>query len=509
MKKAKKNINSFNLKKQINEKNIYLIALTAFAISVLYSLSKTIGWQIYWDTPPIHYTAWRILNGERLYSDVYDVNWPGSHLIHMLAITIFGESDLGFRIFDFFWILFIGFSIFLLFSKNKPIEIISALFCFIAYYIGSNITMMQQREIHMLPFIILSLHFFANYFDKKGARNLIYSGFFLGFSFFIKPLSALLAAVLFIYLTIKSYQKISLKEYVKNSALFGIGFASLPAIISIWLYKQQALLDFFNIAYVIHFKLYSNLYSTPFDKILITFFKTNFYIIPLLLASIFYAFTNKIICSRFSIILLGVLYGILHLFAQKKGWGQHHVIFFSISILAGFYFFSDLIKINKLKTSYFFLRFCILTLFLLSPLYFIKENNLSAANMNEIKQLENDLSAITKPGDYVQPFETMDGIINAIYNLKLLVPARSLHNFIFFNSPNTSYGKKVIQNLKNDFVKRIQDKNVKIIVFKEWYDEYNHRNLFPEFYSILNSNYSLYKRSGTYLIYIKKDFKFN
>lgn len=509
MKKAKTNKTSFNLKNQIIEKNIYLIALTAFAISILYSLSKTIGWQIYWDTPPIHYTAWRILNGERLYSDVYDVNWPGSHLIHMLAISVFGESDLGFRIFDLFWILFIGFSIFLLFSKNKPVEVISAFFCFIAYYIGSNITIMQQREIHMLPFLILSLHFFASYFENKNSKQLIYSGLFLGYSFLIKPLSVLLAILLFIYLTKKSYKTISIKSYFDSVTLFSLGILICPLLISIWLYKQDSLIDFFNLAYVIHFDLYSGLYSSPFVKIVISFFNTNFYIIPLLLASTFYAFINKKVDSRFPIILLGVFYGILHLFAQKKGWGQHHVIFFNISTLAGFYFFSDFIKIKKHKTNYFFIRLCFLTLFLMSPLYFIKENNLRSDGIYEIKELESDLSKITKPGDYVQPFETMDGIINAIYNLKLLVPAKSLHNFMFFNEPSSDYGKKVIQDQKNDFFKRVKEKNVKIIVFKEWYLQDHFRNLFPEFYSLLDSNYSLYKKSGAYMIYVKNDSKFH
>src|SRR5262245_62946652 len=48
----------------------------------------------------MHYIAWRIGEGAVPYRDVFDMNFPGVYLLHLVALKLFGAGDAGWRAFD-------------------------------------------------------------------------------------------------------------------------------------------------------------------------------------------------------------------------------------------------------------------------------------------------------------------------------------------------------------------------------------------------------------------------
>ena len=58
------------------------------------------GWPLIHDAPLMHYVAWRIGRGAVPYRDLFDMNFPGVYLLHMLALRLFGAGCLGVQMFS-------------------------------------------------------------------------------------------------------------------------------------------------------------------------------------------------------------------------------------------------------------------------------------------------------------------------------------------------------------------------------------------------------------------------
>ena len=52
----------------------------------------------------MHYIAWRISEGAMPYRDLFDMNFPGVYLLHLVALELFGASNAGWRAFDLAWL---------------------------------------------------------------------------------------------------------------------------------------------------------------------------------------------------------------------------------------------------------------------------------------------------------------------------------------------------------------------------------------------------------------------
>jgi len=50
------------------------------------------GWPLIHDAPLMHYIAWRIGEGAVPYRDLFDMNFPGVYLVHVLAFRLFGAE---------------------------------------------------------------------------------------------------------------------------------------------------------------------------------------------------------------------------------------------------------------------------------------------------------------------------------------------------------------------------------------------------------------------------------
>ena len=81
------------------------IFLAAIAVGMAVSVALFVVWSWRWplvgDASLIHYIAFLIERGWAPYRDLGDMNMPGSFLIELAAMHVFGYGDLAWRIFDF------------------------------------------------------------------------------------------------------------------------------------------------------------------------------------------------------------------------------------------------------------------------------------------------------------------------------------------------------------------------------------------------------------------------
>src|SRR5947209_19304362 len=52
----------------------------------------------------MHYVAWLITQGAVPYRDVFEMNLPGVHLVHLAVIKTLGEGSVAWRLFDLGWL---------------------------------------------------------------------------------------------------------------------------------------------------------------------------------------------------------------------------------------------------------------------------------------------------------------------------------------------------------------------------------------------------------------------
>ena len=84
-----------------------VVRLTRLTVAASLTLSALLyflwswRWPLVGDASLIHYIAFLIERGWAPYRDLGDMNMPGSYLIEMAAMRVFGLGDLAWRIFDF------------------------------------------------------------------------------------------------------------------------------------------------------------------------------------------------------------------------------------------------------------------------------------------------------------------------------------------------------------------------------------------------------------------------
>ena len=81
---------------------LFRVALAAsLSISALLYFAWSWRWPLVGDASLIHYIGWLIERGWAPYRQLGDMNMPGSYLIEIAAMHVFGMGDLAWRLFDF------------------------------------------------------------------------------------------------------------------------------------------------------------------------------------------------------------------------------------------------------------------------------------------------------------------------------------------------------------------------------------------------------------------------
>jgi len=193
------------------------------------------------------------------YIGAWDSNFPGIYIIHRLAMALFGDRILGFRIFDFLVQLCCLAMIFALARKLTGSGTAAFVTCLLYgfYYLGRGRWDAGQRDAFVFAALLAAI-FCSVVLNRRIWLRAVLAGIFAGLAFLIRPtygLAWIVFGALFLLQAVREKRGPALAE------LLVFGFFCLAPSLLVVLYYWQAgyLLEMYRAIILYNFEVYSRL----------------------------------------------------------------------------------------------------------------------------------------------------------------------------------------------------------------------------------------------------------
>ena len=171
------------------------LILAASALLLAYLVWASRAWPLIHDAPLMHYIAWRSAEGAVPYRDLFDMNFPGIYLLHMVALGLFGAGDGGWRAFDLGWLVLTALAAAWLARPWGRLAAAGAALFVVVYHLAGGAWQAGQRDFLLCPFLLLGALGVARWAERPpGRSSLAWAGLALGAGITVKPHAGLLAA---------------------------------------------------------------------------------------------------------------------------------------------------------------------------------------------------------------------------------------------------------------------------------------------------------------------------
>lgn len=435
-------------------------AIGAGAGLLAWLVGRSMTWPLVHDAPLLHYIARRIEEGAVPYRDLFDMNFPGVYLLHLLVVSTLGPGDLAWRLFDLTWLAAwaLGAAAFAA-PWGRPAAAAAAGLLAL-YHLGGGAWQAGQRDFLLGPFLILGALGVARWMESRRCGSLAWGGLALGAALTIKPHTVVLAAALAMMIVVTAWRA---GEGVAGPlASFATGATVAPLAVVGWLAVAGALPAWRAIVIDYLVPLYSRL-GRPADWAVYRPYAW----LPIA-AGVLLSVGSALAAGRFggrrAVAALGVLYGVVHFVGQGKGWEYHLyplATFGIVTMVAGL---PVAIRHRRRPASILLLVSVALTLALLGD----KARAVGLAGWERDKadgarRLAAELAPMLAPGDTVQVFDTTAGGVHALLRLGARGPTRFLYDFHFFHDP----GHPTIAALRAELIRALDAHPPALIVLFE------------------------------------------
>src|SRR4030095_6942082 len=147
----------------------------------------------------MHYVARRIAEGAAPYRDLFDMNFPGVYLLHLLVVRALGDGDLAWRLFDLAWLTSAAVAAAAFASPWGRLAAAVAAGSLMLYHLAGGAWQSGQRDFLLCPLLLVGALGVARWLEANSGprrRDLAWGGLALGASMTVKPHTAALAAAL-------------------------------------------------------------------------------------------------------------------------------------------------------------------------------------------------------------------------------------------------------------------------------------------------------------------------
>ena len=477
---------------------IVLLILTCVVILMV----KSRSWRLLWDAAVFHYLAWLITEGVVPYRDIFDIQFPGTYIVHILIIKLLGGSDGAWRIFDLSCLVIID-GLILLFCR--PFGRLTAwlgVALFSSFHLFNGPLYAGQRDYYLIIFIISGMYFIARYMEKRsGILLLVLSGLLLGAGASIKPYAGLLCLFLLAILFLHAF--LNGRKWCQPCIVFLFSLSVVPVALLIWLWVIGGLYSFIDIALNYLLPFYSKFKFQLFSPGRFSLF-TGLPFAELLLVAVIgliSCFNNSENRLRKVLLFTGLVYGFFHYFMQVHNEYQLYPFAFFLFIIIASWVKEITCRyplMLKILMAIIVLHVSLQTLYrstnnIITPPFYITDFKCK-------NDLVRDLRDKVPPGKTVQVMDSMSGAIHALYVMKYHQPTRFFFDALFFHDISAPY----IQSLRREFLNKLQhDPPLFFVVTKvSWpLNGYERLKEFPELLTWINNNYALEVQREYYRLY--------
>lgn len=464
--------------------------LALLSAGLLLFIVRSLHWPIMWDTAVMHYVRFLMSHGQQPYTQITDMNMPGTYLFEGLGIRLFGPGDLAWRIYDFSLLAIL---IAAMVSIARPYDwfagaLAGGLFALIH---GSDGPMNAvERDEVMTVLLVLAYAFLFRALRHRQPAFLALFGLTAGLAASVKPTVVPLAVALFVLsILVARRHTLPLGPVVGWSLL---GFAAATAIVLGFLLQHHALAGFLFILRDV-LPHYAGVDPAPLGRIVYRILPPA---IVLLLPSSLYLALQQSTWIRWErwAILLGAAFGAFSFLLQRKGYFYHRYTVLAFTLLWLSVELSGALRRSQLSARVATATLLAITLFVV-PLfsYRILRTPTVDTYATLATYLESDLTHLggNQLQHQVECLDLVFGCLSALYHLGVVENTSSTGDLLYFLPSDAP----VVLHYRNLFWQSLQTRPPKFIVLSnEWYsqnDTFNKINAWPEFAQYLERNYTI------------------
>ena len=480
-----------------------VLVVAAFGALTVLLAWRSLAWPVIHDVALMHYVAWRIADGATPYRDLFDMNQPGTYLIHLAVLRTLGGGDLAWRLVDLAWLAVTAGAIAAFAAPWGALASAAGAFVFATYHLAGGAWQAGQRDFFVCVVLVLGALGVARWLEDGRLVTLVWSGAALGAGLTVKPHVALFVGALGAVVAVAAARACGVATAASATAVFVASAAAAPLAVLLWLAATGGLGAWYEIVTGYLIPLYSRLGRTSPWSV----YRWHAWI-PIgvgVSVSLVAVLLRRRAAARHLVAALGVAYGIFHYVGQGKGWEYH------LDPLAAF---AAVLVAAELPAALAARRRALagtLTATLLASLVLLGAKGLEAspaefwwARHATVRAVEADLRAQLAPGDTVQILDTTEGGIHALFRLGVREPTRFLYDFHFFHDEGTA----VVRGLRDEFIRDLDRHPPRVIVLFErgWpAGGYERVERFPTLAERLRARYQPPITRAGYRLYAKRN----
>jgi len=441
----------------------------------LWLVVRSLSWPLVHDAPLMHYVAWLMTTGVVPYRDVFDMNFPGVYLVHLLVVRLLGVGDLAWRLFDLTWLALTA-ALLACFAWPWGRSVaIAAGALFVLHHLAGGAWQAGQRDFLLCPFLVAGALGVAQWLESRRPGSLAWGGLALGASVTIKPHALALVGALLVTVALAAWRQ---HAGVTAPVIFAASASAAPLAVVLWLAMAGALPAWRAIVLDYLIPLYSRLGRDSAWNV----YRPEVWI-PIAsgaLLSTTAALAGRRFGARHLVVTLGVLYGLAHFVGQRKGWEYHLYPLAVFAVLLGVAGLPSRRGPGApLATAPVLVVLALSVVMLAGKAMAVSPAGWERAKADAARGLAAELGPMLGPGDTVQVLDTTEGGIHALLRLGVRQPTRFIYDFHFFHDTD----RPVIQALRRELIRELDAHPPALIVVFErgWpHGGYERLDAFPE-----------------------------
>jgi hypothetical protein len=479
------------------------VVVALVALAALRLLWDSRRWPLVHDAPLMHYVAWQILEGATPYRDIFDMNFPGVYLAHLLLLVTLGAGDLAFRAFDVGILVVAAAALWAALRPSGAWGGPAAAALFTLYHVAGGPWLAGQRELLLCAFLgWAAAGAIAATRAGEPARTRWLGGasLALGAAIWIKPHAIVLVPLLafWVWRTSRGTMR------VRALGAVAAGIVLPAAAMLAWLAWVGGLGAFTDITLGYLVPLYSRLGRNDLLHELIT----RDYGITVLAGLLAWLGLGTLALARgrrwgtLAVLAAGVAYGGTHFWVQGRGWDYH---FYPLALFAVALGGAGLGAAAQDRRGVLTAILAITLVATAGELWTKGQRNRAPAwidaKMARVGRASTALRPLVSAGSRVQVLDTTEGGIHVLLRRRVRQPSRFLYDFHFYHDVDHPYVRRLRAELMGALRARPP---VAVLMFERGWPVGGYERLarFPELQGWLSEGYRIAEEADGYRLYV-------